>query len=231
MSPNRPASSEPLLPVRWLSPRLLLVLGMLAAVGHMLAHAGGLRLTALVLKPVPVWLLVLWVASARRSRYTVCIALGLLFGSLGDILLELSPHLFVHGLGAFLVGHLFYLGAFSEKNRRLRPLLLLPLLLGSVGIVLLCGEQAGPLVGPIVVYCTALSCVAWRAMARVTGNPLDRPDQWAGAIGAVLFTLSDGLIALNRFYAPVPYSMLAIMSTYWFAQLGISRSAHPAATK
>ena len=37
-------------------------------------------------------------------------------------------------------------------------------------------------------------------------------------IGAIFFIISDSLLAINKFYFPLPYSAFWIMSTYSFAQ-------------
>lgn len=42
------------------------------------------------------------------------------------------------------------------------------------------------------------------------------------AIGAVIFTISDALIAFNMFLTDIPYAEVLIMVTYYIAQLGIS---------
>ncbi len=51
-----------------------------------------------------------------------------------------------------------------------------------------------------------------------------RPDQWAALAGAVLFALSDTLLALNRFDAPIEGARYAIILLYWLGQWGITLS-------
>jgi uncharacterized membrane protein YhhN len=41
-------------------------------------------------------------------------------------------------------------------------------------------------------------------------------------IGAVLFMISDSLIAIDKFATPIPYPTLFIMGTYVFAQYFIA---------
>jgi alkenylglycerophosphocholine/alkenylglycerophosphoethanolamine hydrolase len=47
-------------------------------------------------------------------------------------------------------------------------------------------------------------------------------------VGAVLFGLSDTLIAIDRFHAPFPGARYAIILLYWAGQAGIAASARPA---
>ena len=46
------------------------------------------------------------------------------------------------------------------------------------------------------------------------------------AIGAVLFLISDGLLAINRFRKEYPYAHVLILSTYYGAQCLIALSVH-----
>jgi uncharacterized membrane protein YhhN len=45
------------------------------------------------------------------------------------------------------------------------------------------------------------------------------------AVGAILFGLSDTLIAIERFRTPLPGAPFAIIVLYWAGQAGIAASA------
>jgi uncharacterized membrane protein YhhN len=60
-------------------------------------------------------------------------------------------------------------------------------------------------------------------MWRATAASLET-GRWDAMIGAVLFGLSDSLIALDRFRAPVPGARWLIMASYWAGQFCIARS-------
>ena len=62
----------------------------------------------------------------------------------------------------------------------------------------------------------------WRAAARV--RPGERAG-WMALAGALSFGLSDTLLALHRFRAPVPGAWYLVILTYWAGQLGIAASA------
>lgn len=74
----------------------------------------------------------------------------------------------------------------------------------------------------VPVYMTLLITMMWRANARIM-NTKNLPKLFAG-IGAILFVVSDSLIAFNAFYSPIKYSNIMIMVTYYIAQLGITLS-------
>jgi uncharacterized membrane protein YhhN len=61
----------------------------------------------------------------------------------------------------------------------------------------------------------------WRAAARWG----DHPGATAALAGAVLFGLSDTLIAIDRFRVPLPGAPYAIILLYWAGQAGIAASA------
>ena len=48
-------------------------------------------------------------------------------------------------------------------------------------------------------------------------NWVDQSKYWV-LIGAVFFVTSDSILAINKFYCPVPNPLLWIMSTYLIAQ-------------
>jgi uncharacterized membrane protein YhhN len=47
---------------------------------------------------------------------------------------------------------------------------------------------------------------------------------WAAA-GAILFGLSDTLLAFDRFRGEIPHARYPIILLYWAGQIGIARSA------
>lgn len=75
------------------------------------------------------------------------------------------------------------------------------------------------------VYTILISIMAWRALARVQlFEELWTWTKLCSSVGAVLFMISDFLIAVHRFVRPVPYEQILIMLTYYAAQLGITLS-------
>ncbi len=151
------------------------------------------------------------------------IAGGLALGSVGDVVLEAGY--FLPGLVAFLFGHLAYVVAFVRDERALRPRdALAPALFVGV-IVSLLWDRLGPMRVPVVIYSTTIGAMIWRAAARAEA----RDDRY-GAIalaGAITFALSDGIIAINKFYAPVTGGRVAILLTYWLAQTLIAFGVPP----
>jgi uncharacterized membrane protein YhhN len=178
--------------------------------------------------------LILWLAwsaqPALSRRYRRWISIGIVCSLLGDVLLMLPQDLFVPGLVAFLFGHLCFLAAFLGDSRfAARPLWLLASWgYAAINLWLLWDSIGAALRLPVIVYVVVLSSMGGQALARA-GMFARRGDARAGsarraAVGAVLFMLSDSLLAWNRFHAAIPLSSLWVLSTYYLALWWIARS-------
>ena len=157
----------------------------------------------------------------RRWWFVAALACSLL----GDVLLMLPRDLFVPGLAAFLAGHvLFIVGLLQPPSPPGSP----PFAFSTQGLVvaavLVAAAAALPayrifgalvhdghreLVGPVAVYLVAIGTMA--VLACNVGVP-------AAAAGALLFVVSDTVLALNRFVRPLRHGDVAVHVTYHLAQ-------------
>ncbi len=221
---------------------IVAIVGLAGAVAFLIGLSGDHTLVRLLAKPVPVLAMTvlamtvlamtaMTAAAASRQAYGRLIAAGLLACALGDVLLELGDHTFLAGVGAFLVGHLFYTAAFLLHTRAARPWLALPMVIWGASLLLFLrpGLAEHGMTLPVAVYAAVICTMLWRAAARwQPGSPID-PGVLAALIGALLFVASDSLIALNRFHfggahaAPSAMRYWIIM-LYWLGQLGITAS-------
>ncbi|NMH68355.1 lysoplasmalogenase [Bacillus sp. RO3] len=148
------------------------------------------------------------------------IIIGLFFCMLGDGLIAVS---FVAGLGAFLMGHVFYVMGFLNISRMnktrlaatILPITLYAFIIGGQLISALQTEGNQELVIPVIAYMLVISLMAVSAM--MTGN------LWAIA-GSILFVISDSILSWNMFVSAIPYSDVLIMTTYYSAQFLIAGS-------
>jgi alkylglycerol monooxygenase len=69
----------------------------------------------------------------------------------------------------------------------------------------------------VAAYVLVISLMAAQAIGRATVQG-DTAARWV-AVGACVFMVSDSLIAINKFVAPVALSSLWILATYYAAQL------------
>jgi uncharacterized membrane protein YhhN len=149
---------------------------------------------------------------------------GLLFSSAGDVLLELDG-LFVFGMAAFGIAHICYGAAFVNLVRRDGPNIgAWPLAMGVLGISIVLGVWLAPgmgaLIAPALIYQLIISLMVMLAL--LSKAPL------LARLGAVLFMLSDTLIAVGMFRG-VETPPGSVWITYAAAQImlawGLTRPA------
>jgi uncharacterized membrane protein YhhN len=203
----------------------LAVVAVMAAAVYLFVPVYDTPLVQVVSKPIPALALAVMVRSTRRDGYGRALAMGLLLSAVGDALLE-APGRFVAGLATFLCAHVAYTVAFVLDERRLRAGRAVPFALWLLAAFAYVGPGLGDMIVPVIVYMAAIGTMMWRAAAR-SG---DHPGGTVALIGAVLFGLSDTLIAIDRFRATLPgEAVAAIILLYWAGQAGIAVSALAAA--
>lgn len=194
-----------------------------AAVVDWVAVARDRRETERLAKPAAIVLLIAfaWLLHADQTVPGRWLLLGLVLSLVGDILLlprrpgPLDDAAFTLGLLAFLGAQLTYIAAVLTLPRE-SPVwagvaLSVVVVAAAVGGVLLPRAVHEPREwGPPTLYALALGLFAVLAW-------------WSGhvtlALGASLFVVSDGLLAVDRFLRPVPHGRLLVMVTYHLAQL------------
>lgn len=181
----------------------------------------GLDAARVALKPVPVLVLAVWVRrAAARDGFASRLLFGLVLCALGDVVIETGR--FVPGLAAFLVGHLGYIAAFVHEDRALRPERAALFAAWGVIAIALLWSGLGEMKVPVVLYTATICAMMWRASAlRAVGGA------WTGLVlaGAVLFAISDTVIAIDRFRLPFAAARVVILSLYWLGQLLIAGAA------
>jgi uncharacterized membrane protein YhhN len=175
-----------------------------------------------VLKAIPVSTLMVLVLRDMRGLARICLTGALLGSVCGDILLDLPyANVFIFGLVAFLVAHLFYTVLFFRYAKS-------PDGFGKVmmaGLVLFAGVMiwifrgiAPALYSPVVLYIVVIITMSIGALLVPAENRLLF---W----GALLFIASDVVLALNKFLVAVPYGRVINISLYFIAQFMIIMAA------
>jgi len=199
----------------------------ISAVVAIVASMRGWRKDVYVFKPLTTLLILGFVLTGPANAYLhplyrPLIAAGLAFSLAGDVLLMLPRDRFVAGLGAFLVAHLLYIGAFTTNGVQAAWWLILPL--AAYGVVLLrilLPHVAPRLKVPVIVYALALLAMAWTAAER------DAAGRAGGAfalLGGVLFVASDSALAIDRFARHFRGADAVVLGTYYAAQTLIAFS-------
>jgi uncharacterized membrane protein YhhN len=96
--------------------------------------------------------------------------------------------------------------------------------------VLVAGGLPVELRVPVAVYVLVISLMAAQAIGRAAAmqGEANKRAAWGVALGALLFMLSDSLLAINRFVTPLPLAELWVLVSYYAAQFLIVRHMMPA---
>jgi uncharacterized membrane protein YhhN len=76
----------------------------------------------------------------------------------------------------------------------------------------------GPLTIPVGVYTLVIAAMLWRATLGLGRPGVDPTLARLAAAGALLFVVSDAILAINKFHSPLPLARLLNMSSYWGGQ-------------
>ena len=184
----------------------------------------------LVLKPLTT-LLITFLAASFIGQYSgyqewtvLLIVAGLCLSLAGDIFLQLDVKWFRFGLGSFLLAHLAYIFAISMPGTGISFAVGYEI---SAGIAVCClmtiylpmrrhlkRERV-----PVALYAMIIAGLLFVTLL-----------QWMNdgslllLVGVILFSISDSLLAVNRFVRPWPTAQYQVMSTYYSAQLLIALS-------
>lgn len=185
-----------------------------------------------VFKPLAMLVAMAVVLHARPAGWRWLLA-ALAASLAGDAFL-MFPGYFIPGLVSFLLAHLAYIALFRQGVPWLpsrAALVAVSAMALAMYTVLVFGGLPAGLRGPVAAYVVAIALMAAQAVGRATVRR-DGPALLVAA-GAVLFMLSDTLLAINRFVSPLPMSAVWVLSTYYAAQIlivaGMLRTAAPAA--
>lgn len=220
----------------------LIVLFFLLLVTNMVSSEINNTLLQYLSKPLlmPVLALFFWANTGKSPNPLKKWVLAALFFSwAGDVLLMFQdriPDFFLFGLSAFLLAHIFYIIFFHsirvKEGIKGKLILLLPVALYYAVLIFWLSPYLGDMKMPVVIYGLVISFMLMLAL-----HMLFVRNKEAGKLlvtGALLFVLSDSLLAINKFYQPFQLAGVAIMLTYGLAQYFIvkgaclyTRSGHP----
>ena len=178
----------------------------------------------LLMPTLAVWLAMETHHQAPRFLKKMVFA-GLAFATLGDVLLLFGgqPLFFMLGLVAFLFTHLSYIGGFSSISNldkgflRQNPVWALPFV--AFTTVLLWSIWKGIPAAmdiPVGIYAVVITVMAL-GVVNLKGSVAAATYRILTA-GAILFLLSDSLIAMSRFGGAFPSPGIWIMATYVVGQ-------------
>ncbi len=185
-----------------------------------LLHISGeyLKVSSLkyVFKPLTTALIILLAFRLEAGTfpvYKVLIIIGLAFSLLGDVFLMLPKDRFVAGLVSFLVAHLLFIGAMvSDFGPFYAWKPFIPIAIYMLIFLWILLPKTGKMTIPVLVYALVIMIFLWQAAGRawvLAGN-----SSTYAFFGAVLFVISDSILAYNKFVKPFKPAEFFIMTTY-----------------
>jgi uncharacterized membrane protein YhhN len=181
------------------------------------------------IKPVIMLTLGLYyLASVAKEERSMLVVLAVLFCCGGDTFLMLqhiNSSFFIFGLVSFLIAHVLYTLSYrnhaheTDENelqgiQKIR--FAFPIVLAGTGLIIVLYPVLGDLRFPVIVYALILVIMVLNALFRYGRTTYK--SFWMVFTGAVLFMVSDALLAVNRFLEPVEAGTFWVMFTYISAQ-------------
>lgn len=180
----------------------------------------------LFLKPALIPILAFGVYFYRKFPTKNTLLLALLFSWIGDVILlfaDIAEIYFILGLISFLIAHVISCFLFNnqikikaKKNSiifGIGSFLIAFYLIGMLTVLL---PTLGNLKIPVTVYASIISIMVLFAFNGFL--VWKSPGNKYIFVGALIFVMSDSILAINKFYAPIERSSFFIMLTYLMAQ-------------
>jgi len=157
-------------------------------------------------------------ATVGYPRWRVHVLAALVFSWAGDVFL-ISSDWFIAGLVSFLIAHIFYIVAYQKTGAatgQLKAVDIVKFVIYGAALIWFIYPGLGDLLVPVLIY--ALVLLGMGVWAHKRRGATSTASFKLVALGAILFAISDGLIAVNKFAYPIPAERILIMSIYISAQ-------------
>ncbi len=211
--------------------KISLIIFLLATVSQFMGIWFSIPLLLQCSKPVIMLSLMAYYYVGAEQRSVLFLA-SMFFCWLGDVWLMFQPPIFfMLGLGSFLIGHVGYTLSYRQLMRETGTPLMgpqrvrfsLPIVLFGTGLVVVLYPVLGELKIPVMIYALVITVMTLTALFRFG---LTSTKSFVFIFGgAILFMISDSILAINKFREPLPYASHYIMSTYMLAQYLIVKGA------
>lgn len=218
------------------------IIVLIFAIINWIAAEKNLKTLEYVAKPATMLALLGWIGlSVGWGGAMLWFTVGAILCLAGDIFLMVPRDMFMFGLLAFLLGQLSYILGFNlvpplVNFAGLFLLIILGKWLAILSIVLIViyliwiypklargltekGKKALRL--PVLIYALVISFMVYSALMTWYRAGWTTPAALSASLGAVLFFVSDSILAWNRFVNPISHARLKGITTYHLGQFGI----------
>ena len=90
------------------------------------------------------------------------------------------------------------------------------IIIGGILFLQIILQHTGKMTIPVIIYILIIIIMGWAALERF--NDMQTLGAFLSAFGAILFMISDAVLALNKFRKPFFSAELIILLTYFTAQ-------------
>ena len=208
-----------------------LMLALIAALAEAVAVQRNIKKLEFFAKPAVMIFLWIWLyASTALQGVTFWFGIGIFMSLLGDMaLLSSSDRMFLLGLVAFLLTHVFYLIGFKDELLNFTAwstVLILFIYVNSARLLrrIASAMQAngkGALSIPVIVYGLVISLMLYAAMATMYDPAWKTSAALLVTVGAILFWISDLVLAWNKFVSPLKRGRILNILSYHLGQIGL----------
>lgn len=183
------------------------------------------ELLELFFKPLlMISLLMVYLVSVKKPNFWFVSTL--FFSFWGDVFLLFKEQFFILGLASFLIAHVLYIKitvAFLPKiSIRKIAVISIPFLLVLSSLFYIIKDNLGEMLIPVLVYGITIS--SFGLVTLLNYNYKKSTENLWLFLGAVIFIVSDSLIAINRFYEAQELYSILIIITYLVAQYIICKA-------
>ncbi len=189
-----------------------------------------------ITKPAVHLALICWlILNGGFQGQLIYFVIGLIFSLAGDIFLMLPNEKFIAGLVSFLFAHIAFILGFSSVIPKFSAAGLILLILVGLNAFELFRQISNGLrsrgqeyfITPVLIYTIVISLMLVSALLTMVGpnsewNPF--PSLMV-SFGALLFVLSDTLLAWNKFVNPIKYGNIFVIVTYHLSLITITLGA------
>jgi uncharacterized membrane protein YhhN len=211
--------------------RILILFFWINALIHVLSIIMGLSQIVLITKPLIMPILAgVFFFKTRDAERKVPISylyLAMLFSFFGDVLLMFMDQgeiWFITGLGAFLFAQVFYIITYKYYRQKIsnvagggfRMIYSFIVLTYTVILCISLFPHLSEMLLPVALYTFTIFTMVIMAIFR--HNRTSTISFYLVFTGAVIFLISDSIIAINKFMVPVLYERVLVISTYMIAQ-------------
>jgi alkenylglycerophosphocholine hydrolase len=159
-------------------------------------------------------------AASGPDRPTTTAVAALVLCLIGDVALMKVVDKFVVGLGAFLLGHIVFIGMFCYLGLHSWTLagivmVVCAIVVALFGVQILRGATLQRLQKPVAMYLLVISTMCVFGWAT---------ENWLVCLGSAAFIISDTILGWRTFVHETKWSPVAIMVTYHVAIISLAAS-------